>query len=69
MTIVKGNSVGKEQKKADVNTLLLKHYGNDWRQNKTLEFFRHVLDDPEVEVFGEDEEGCQRVEEMPCYQI
>ncbi|XP_046684501.1 uncharacterized protein LOC124373972 [Homalodisca vitripennis] len=69
VTIVKGNSVGKEEKKADVNTLLLKHYGNEWRQNESLEFFRHVLDDPEVEVIGDDEEGCQRAEEMPCYQI
>lgn len=69
VTIVKGISVGKEQKKANVNTLLLKHDGSDWRQNETLAFFRHVLDDPEVEVIGDNEQGCQRAEEMPCYQI
>lgn len=68
-TIVKGNYIAKDQKKRDVNSLLEKHYGQQWRSNEYLKFFVHVLDGPEVEVPGEYEEECHVADELQTFQI
>nr|CAH7762377.1 unnamed protein product [Callosobruchus chinensis] len=68
VSIAKGNSVTKEQKKVDVNSLLVNHYGDAWRQDANLDFFKHVIDDPEVEVYFDGEETCEPLEETPIHQ-
>lgn len=62
----------KIEKKNDVNTLLSKHYGIDWRENEELElsFYKHVLDD--AENIAETEETdimCEPQEEVADLRI
>lgn len=35
------------KKKIDVNKLLVAHYGQNWRDNEDLKFYKFVLDDAE----------------------
>lgn len=55
----------KVEKKNDVNSLLSKHYGIDWRENEALElgFYRYILDDAENDESGEVEVICEPREE------
>lgn len=67
--IPKGNYIAKVQKKEDVDCLLKKHYGENWREDDGLNFFKHVLDGPQVENRENDEEQCHVAEEVPTFQI
>lgn len=42
-TIVKKNCVN-ENKKVDVNNLLISHYGEEWKNDPRLKFYKLVLD-------------------------
>lgn len=55
------NFVSRE-KKRDVNQLLIKHYGNDWRDIEHLEFFKQVIDNATPTT----EEGEQTAEVFDC---
>lgn len=48
----------KEEKKNDVNSLLSKHYGIDWRENEALElgFYSYILDDADTIEIEENED-------------
>lgn len=63
--ILKRNTLKKE-KKDDVNMLLSKHYGEDWRNNETLqfEFYKTVLDNIDDAGDAEDEILCELQENI-----
>lgn len=68
--IPKGNYVKKEAKKRDVDSLLRKHYGEDWKTLDSLHFFKHVIDGPEIDVNAAEEVyECSHVEEPGVLQI
>ena len=53
-----GKAVSKK-KLLDVDALLTKHYGNDWRLKDELQYFRDILDNPDaIEEEMPEEEAC-----------
>lgn len=42
--IIPTQNVTNENKKQDVNKLLTSHYGEDWKTQNTLKFYKYVLD-------------------------
>ena len=53
-----GKAVSKK-KLLDVDALLTKHYGNDWRLKDELQYFRDILDNPDaIEEEMPEEEEC-----------
>lgn len=52
-------------KKRDVNRLLQKHFGDQWRQREELKFYDHVLDGSNSSQLHENIQGCEFIEEGP----
>ena len=55
--VIPEKNVISNEKKRDVHNLLVKHYGEDWRNIEILNFFKHVVDDAE-EVAMETHDVC-----------
>lgn len=53
----------KQEKKDDVNNLLNKHYGNEWRANEDLFFYKFIIDGAST-VCEEHEPTCEPIEEV-----
>lgn len=62
ITIHKTNKVTQEKKK-DVENLLKKHYGDEWRNIELLKFYKHVIDGSEEAEELNDTPCCQPQEE------
>lgn len=60
--IDKGNTVN-TKKKDDVNKLLIAHYGEEWKNNSHLKFYKHVLEGECYEEEGEMATICEQIEE------
>lgn len=63
--ILASNSV-KNAKKVDVDNLLKKHYGMQWRENEELNFYKRIIDFYEVPNDREEEEmiTCEPLDEV-----
>lgn len=62
--IAKGNSLS-QNKKDNVNKLLIAHYGGEWKNNPQLKFYKHVLEGECYEEEVEDRMAaiCEKKEE------
>lgn len=66
-TIIPRSNAIKQSKKVDVNNLLKKHYGDQWREIEDLVFYKNIIDGAEDN--EEDEPTCEPTEEVNIFNI
>ncbi|XP_068084852.1 uncharacterized protein [Anabrus simplex] len=59
--VIPASNTTKETKKVDVNNLLTKHYGDHWRDNEELLFYKNIIDG--ADDTEEEEPVCEPTEE------
>ena len=62
-TIIAKKNVVSQNEKNDVNNLLLSHYGEEWKSNPRLKFYKYVLEGECQDKDTENTLTCEAVEE------
>lgn len=65
-TVIEKNNSLNQLKKADLQTLLTKHFDSEWRKDASLKLYAYVLDGKNAVT---EEEPCEPTEELPEFVV